>query len=76
MEYRPNQGLNVREQKCPLCGGKDYAGGRMVVGKSVPGQSAVFRPNSGTWNDDDLPLDVRRCLGCGNVQFFAADSDN
>lgn len=67
------QDRNFRAEKCPICSRDDYEWGRMIVGKSVPGQSAVFRPNNSSWNDNDAQLDVRRCLSCGNVQFFTVE---
>jgi predicted nucleic-acid-binding Zn-ribbon protein len=74
MEDKRNQKQHLREQKCPICGATEYEWGRLAVGKSVPGQSALFRPIDSTWNDDDVAINARRCVDCGNVQFFTVES--
>lgn len=56
-----------RERPCPICGGRTF-----TWGKAIDSNTRVvhFRPEGGIWGEG-VPMQLRRCDTCGNIQLFA-----
>ena len=72
MEDASQEPLSSRDRNCPICGAKDYKWGGLRVGKDKPGSFVYFRPDGSIWEDGDVPIYVRCCVICGNIQMFEA----
>jgi hypothetical protein len=65
--------LNPRDRACPICGKMEYVWGQIIIGKEPPHPPFYFRPYEAVWEDGDIPVYVRHCLICNNIQIFTSE---
>jgi ribosomal protein S27AE len=71
-----SQGLQLRENPCPVCGSTDFTWGMPIASPSVGELTRVFiyfTFKTEERQDGEIPLETRCCNQCGNVLFFTID---
>ena len=69
-----SQGLDSRENPCPVCGSSDFTWGIPVANQNVPTTFLYFRYSLENGEDTEAPVHARRCNQCGNILIFILDS--
>lgn len=71
-----SQGLNSRENPCPVCGSTDFTWGMPLASKSVGEIAKVFIyfQYKIDGENGEVPLEARSCKQCGNTLLFTIDN--
>lgn len=63
-----------QEIPCALCGASEFTWGNLFIRTTDEQKRKVlFREFGMSYEDNDIPVLVRRCSGCSNVLMFLND---
>jgi|GEM_PF-5193769 len=65
------------DRPCHICQNSDFTWGKLVIHETTADNDALkvfYRPAMTTFEDGDIPVHIRHCNICNNIQIFSVDS--